>query len=404
MAKLWQIIKYEYSRHVFNKRFLFSLLSLPLTVAAMPIVALIIAFFLINTDPIGYIDNSGSLEDPLPLAVNGNLFNPAIDFVPYPDADQAQVALEEGLIQAYYVIPVGFPESQSVELHYFKEPMPEAQNQFRQLILQNLDTFQELDPQVMERLQEGSLVTMATLDESREMRQDQWFMLIMPIIASIIFVVVVMTSGGYLLQAVVIEKENRTMEIVITSVTPTQLMAGKTIGNISVGLTQLVVWFIFGWIGLLVGAQFWPSLGDLSLPANMIAVMLLVFIPAFVMVAAIMSTIGALMTEMREAQQISGFISILAIIPFYITNTIMSNPNGTLALVLSFFPLTAPITIMMRMGYTTIPFWQITLNIIILVTCAVFFVWLAGRAFRMGMLQYGRKLSLKEVFRKHESV
>jgi len=214
------------------------------------------------------------------------------------------------------------------------------------------------------------------------------------------FMVVVMTSGGYLLQAVVEEKENRTMEIVITSVNPGQLMTGKIIGNIAVGLTQLVIWLIFGWIGLSVGGHFWPILQDFSLPANYIGILLLIMLPSFIMIAAIMAAIGSTMTEMREAQQVSGLFSLPIMIPYYISSTIMMNPNGTVAVVLSYFPLTAPITLLMRMAFTVVPPWQIAVNIAILVIFAVFAIWFAGRAFRMGMLRYGKKLSIKEILGK----
>jgi ABC-2 type transport system permease protein len=135
----------------------------------------------------------------------------------------------------------------------------------------------------------------------------------------------------------------------------------------------------------------------------MFVIMALLFLPAFVMVAAMMSTIGAIMTEMREAQQISGIFSLLFTIPFYAMSTIMTNPNSTLAIILSYFPPSAPITVLLRMGLTTVPTWQIALNILILVIFAVLSVWLAGRAFRLGMLQYGKRLSLKDLFSKQEA-
>ena len=236
-----------------------------------------------------------------------------------------------------------------------------------------MDPYQTMDPLILERLQKGSVFTMVSLDGSREMRQDQWLLIVLPFVAGVTFIIVVLTSGGYLLQAVVEEKENRTMEIVVTSVTPTQLMAGKIIGNISVGLTQLAVWLAFSWIGLLVAGRFWPALREISIPGQTVAVTVLLFLPAFVMIAAIMSTIGAVMTEMREAQQISGIFSILVTIPFYATTPIMFKPNGTLAIILSLFPLSAPITLMLRMALTTVPIWQIVLIILVLIAVATFY-------------------------------
>lgn len=403
MAKIWTIIKYEYTRHVFEKRFLFSLLSLPAMVLILALAAVTIALVTIDSSPIGYVDHSGLLEDAAPLEVNGSLFEPAIEFAAYPNFEQAQADLDAEVIQAYYVIPENFPQNQEVELYFMDAPSMGAQNQFRQFILQNLDIFQELDPQSVERLQEGSLLTMSTLDGSRQMREDQWFMFIVPIIAGITFIIVVLSSGGYLLQAVVEEKENRTMEIVITSVTPTQLMTGKTIGNISVGLTQLIVWLIFAWIGLDVAGNFWPFLQDFSIPGETLLVMALLFLPAFVMIAAIMSTIGAIMTDMREAQQVSSGFSSLVTIPLFFVTPIMMNPNSTIAVILSYFPPSAPITVLLRMAFTTLPTWQLTLNVLILVVFAVFSVWLAGRAFRMGMLQYGKKIAFKDLFAKQEA-
>jgi len=400
MAKVWQIIKYEYSKHVFQKRFLISLLSLPLLMILIVGVSLLIGLLTIDTSPVGYIDHSGTMKDPQPLDRESNIFEPIIAFHPYQDEDQAQADLNAENIQAYYILPEEYPQDFRVDLVFLEEPASEVQEQFDQFIKQNLDSYQNLDPQIKERLENESLITISTLDGGREMRQDQWYNILVPSVAGIMFFIVVMTSGGYLLQAVVEEKENRTMEILITSVTPTQLMTGKIIGNIGVGLTQLVVWLIFGWVGLIIAGQFFPVVQNISISTDYIAVLILVLLPSFVMVAAIMAAIGATMTETKEAQQISSLFSLPMMIPYYLASTIMMNPNGALAIALSYFPITAPITLIMRMGFTVVPAWQIAINIAILVIFAIFAIWFAGKAFRMGMLQYGKKLSIKDVLRK----
>ncbi len=400
MAKIWQIIKYEYMKHVFHKRFLFSLLSLPIGVLAMFGVAFLIGRFSVDRTPVGYVDHSGILQNSTREEDSSDLFDPRIELITYQSEEQANQDLTDGNIQAFYVLPKLYPQILDVDLIYFEEPSSEIQSQFRDFVSFNLATAENIDPLVKERLSDGSVINMESLDGSRNMRQDQWYLILVPFVAGVMFVIVIMTSGAYLMQAVVEEKENRTMEIVITSVSPNQLMTGKIIGNIGVGLTQLVVWLIFGWIGLKVAGQFWPILQDFSLPGDYITVILLVFLPAFVMIAAFMSAIGATMTELKEAQQVQGLISLPMMVPFYIASSIIMNPNGTLAVVLSFFPLTSPLTIIMRMAFTVIPTWQIATNIAILFAFAIFSVWFAGRAFRMGMLRYGKKLSLKEVLGK----
>ena len=400
MLKTWQVIKHEYTRHVFEKRFLLSLLSLPGLILAMALVVFIISLVMSNKSPIGYVDLAGILVDPQPIEQEGTFFEPIIDFISFPGTDEAQADLDEGTIQAYYIIPETYPDSRNVELVFYEQPDTAYQSQFTQFVRNNLGMFDGLDPLVQERLEDTSLLTVSTLDGTRQMAQGEWLMTVLPFIAGVIFIIVVLTSGGYLLQAVVEEKENRTMEIVITSISPNQLMTGKIIGNIGVGLTQLVVWLVFGWIALLVGGQFWPFLQDFSLPADYVLVMALVMIPSFIMIAAIMSAIGSTMTEMQEAQQISGMFSLLVTIPFYVVTPIMNHPNGILARVLSFFPFSAPITLLMRMGFTVIPIGELALSIGILVAFAFIAIWFAGRVFHMGMLRYGKKLSLKEIFGK----
>ncbi len=403
MTKIWHVIQFEYKRHVFEKRFILSLLSLPVGIIAMVAVGLIVVVISIDTTPVGYIDHSGVLNDPLPRDISGTFVEPVIDFLPYQDEGKAQSDMEAERLQAYYVIPPTYPDSRQIQLIYLDEPGTGVQDQFNQFLRQNLGSFKDINPQIGQRLQEGSLITSSAMDGSREMREDQWFTIFTPFIAGIIFLIVVMTSGGYLLQAVVEEKENRTMEIMVTSVSPNQLMTGKIIGNIAVGLTQLIVWLIFVWIGLAIGREFFPFLQDFSLPTDFVVVMMVVLLPSFVMVAAIMAAIGATMTETQEAQQVSSIFSMTITIPFYVVTPIMMNPNGTLAMILSYIPLTAPITILMRMGFTVVPVWQIAINIFILVIFAVLGIWFAGKVFRMGMLRYGKKLSIKEVIGRRES-
>ncbi len=204
-----------------------------------------------------------------------------------------------------------YPQNTQVELIYLEEPDSDITYQFEDFVRFTLMENADINPEVIDRLSEGFSYSLESADGSRQMGDDQWYLALVPYVAGIMMMVVVMTSGGYLLQAVVEEKENRTMEIVITSVSPSQLMTGKILGNIGVGLTQLVVWLVFAWLGLKIAGNFWPFLQDFSLPPNYVAILLLLLLPSFVMVAAIMSAIGSTMTEMREAQQISGMVSLL---------------------------------------------------------------------------------------------
>jgi ABC-2 type transport system permease protein len=197
------------------------------------------------------------------------------------------------------------------------------------------------------------------------------------------------------------EKENRTMEILVTSVSPTQLMAGKVVGDLLVGLTQLVVWILFLIIGLKVAPLFIPDMGTMpGIDGKYIWLIAGTMLPAFVMIAAAMGAIGATATESQEAQQMAGFFTLPIVVPFWFVSQIMFKPNGPLAVGLSMFPLTAPIALPLRAGFTNIPWWQTSITITVLVILALFSLWLSGKIFRIGMLHYGKKVSLKEAFRR----
>jgi ABC-2 type transport system permease protein len=175
-------------------------------------------------------------------------------------------------------------------------------------------------------------------------------------------------------------------------------MAGKIIGNLSVGLTQLGLWIVFGVVIFLAGRGRVDWLDRISIGGDFLLLMALILLPTFVMVGSLMAAVGATVTETREAQQISGLFSLPIAIPYWLTYQIMTNPNGPVAVGLSFFPLTAPVTLTMRAGFTQIPTAQLVLNIAVLIAFAIGALWLAARAFRLGMLSYGKKVTLREIF------
>jgi len=395
MRKFWLIVTHEYSRHVFRRRFILPLLSVPLMIIFT--IVLVIVVIMINSvpTPIGYIDQSGILANPIP--------QPAVKWpertVPmqaYPDEASAKADLQAGKIQAYFVISADYLQSGKAKEIYLKEPKGMAIQQFEAFLSTNLLASQP--PEIVTRIQDGSVITVQSADKNREASEAQIVNLILPIVAGVLFIVGMMTSSGYLMQAVAEEKENRTMEIMVTSVSPTQLMSGKVIADIAVGVTQLVVWSLFVILGLLIGKNFVPQLSGFQISGEVVGTLAIVMIPAFVMISGLMAAVGATVTEASEGQQVMGLFTIPIWIPYFFIGTFIENPNSPLAIALSLFPLTAPMTISMRIGFTAIPTWQLVLSAILLVLSAIGAVWLAGRAFRLGMLRYGQRLRWKEIF------
>jgi len=400
MTKFWLIAWHEYSRHVFRKRFLIVLFSVPLMIAFMVVLVIAIIIMETSSKPVGYIDHSGLLLNPI-LQPRVEWPEQYVQMVAYTDETSADVDLQAKKIQAYYIIPEDYLQAGQVKLIFLSKLKGSDEEQFAAFLRVNLLANQA--PQVAKRILAGNTIITLSADKSRQASQEQFINILMPLLAGILFIVGMSTSSGYLMQAVVEEKENRTMEIMVTSVSPNQLMTGKVIADIAIGVTQLVVWAIFIILALVIGKNYVPWLGGLSFSGEMIGVIIAVMVPAFIMISGLMAAVGATVSEGSEGQQIMGLFTIPIWIPYIFIGAFIQNPNSPLAIAMSLFPLTAPMTITIRMSFTTIPAWQLIASVIILVLSAIGAVWLAGRAFRLGMLRYGQRIHWKEVF-SHQKV
>ncbi len=396
MARLWAIARYEYTRHVLRRRFIFSVLSVP----ALILLTVGVAYFAIqserNLTPVGYVDHSGVLAGarPAPGSDSGDY----APLIAYAGDAAARAALDAGTIQAYYVVAPDYATTRRVDLVYYKEPSRNATQAFNRFLEINLLANQSSE--VAARVVGGAELTMRSADGSREFGESPTLGQLMPLIAGFAFFMLIFMTSGYVMQAVADEKENRTMEILVTSVSPGQLLAGKLLGTVAIGFTLLAAWVAFAVLTLYVGGEVMGLawLRGVSVDVPTLLPMLLVLLPAFVLVAALMAMIGATVTEVQEGQQATGIIILPFMIPLYLTVPLIEAPNSPFSIGMSLFPITAPLAMVVRATFTVVPMWQYAASTAILVACAAGAVWLAGRAFRMGMLRYGQRLDLREIF------
>ena len=398
MTKLWHVAWHEYRRHVFTRRFvLVGLLSVPLVILVMGGLILLIFSLDTNTTPLGYVDHSGLLVDPVSAPAPEWPDYP-VPTLPFETEAAARSALDAGQIQAYYILPANYLSTGQLSVVHLGEFKSSASYQFYAFLTANL--LRNTDPVIANRLVKGTQIIVQSPDGSRSISSDNWFTVLIPMVAGIAFIIAMVSTGGYLMQAVVEEKENRTMEVIITSVSPNQFMAGKIIGDTAIGLSQILLWMVFIVIPILVLRNRISFLRGIQIAPQTLLLGAFVMFPAFILVSALMAAIGATVSDAREGQQMVSILSLPIWIPYMLTGLLMSNPNSPLALGLSLFPLTAPLTMLMRDGLTILPAWQIALCAAIQVLCAAGAIWLAGRAFRLGMLRYGKRLKWREVFAK----
>ncbi|KUK70738.1 MAG: Molybdenum ABC transporter permease protein [Anaerolineae bacterium 49_20] len=398
MNKMHEVAKYEYTRHVNNKAFWITLFAVPAGILLIMLLSVVITFASIDTDPVGYVDQAGLIKQPQVQPEKTSFFEPFIPLIPYADETSARWAAEDGQIQGYFVIPQGYTDSYQL-IYYFNKPLSsEIRTEVDTLIRTNLLAGETIPN--FERLTEGSHFTQASLDGTRIVGENEAAKIIIPMVVSILFVIAVMSSGGYLLQALVEEKENRTMEIMVTSVSPNQLMAGKIIGNLSVGLTQLLAWMVVAAAVLIGFGDRIPFMQNLQIPWGELILSLLLMLPAFVFTSALMAIIGSTVTESQEASQVTGLITLPIFLPYFFLSFILQNPNGTFARILSFFPMSAPLAMSTRIAITNVPSWEIILVFVIMILFCLLTIWLAGKAFRQGMLQYSKRVPLKQLLKK----
>lgn len=397
MKKLLRIALHEYQRHVFTKRFLIGLLSVPLLGLAVGVLGFIMIVIENDTTPLGYVDYSGLLSDPLPAPPPKKPDRP-VPLLPFATEAEARAALEAGQIQGYYVVPADYPTTGRLTAVYYDRIARPARQQFYDFLAINL--LRGLDPAVARRLVEGSRVTILSPDGRRVVKMSTSLNYILPALIGLVLIVAMFVTGGYLMQAVTEEKENRTMEVVVTSVSPTQLMAGKIVGSIAIGLTQLTVWMLFGALIVLVGRSSLEFLRDVEIGPQVIWLIVLVVFPSFVTMSAIMAAVGAAVTDVHEGQLVISMLTLPVWIPYILMIPLMTNPHSPLAVLLSLLPFTAPLAVLARAGVIVLPLWQVALSAAVQIAAAIGSLWLAGRIFRLGMLRYGTRLRWREVFAK----
>jgi ABC-2 type transport system permease protein len=394
--KLGHIAVHEYRRNVFKRSFLITLLSVPLMIAFN----VGLGFYLEsrgNDDaPVGYVDHSGLLADPILTPVSGS--DEPLQFLPFQTEEEARATLESGQIQTFLVIPGGYPETRDMTLFYLKEPGGGTIRQMYDFVQINLLADRPADVARRAALI-GEGVTKRSLDGSREVPDyGPSFGIIMPMLIGFAFLFLFLMNAGYLMQAVVEEKENRTMEVLMTSVSPGQLIGGKVLGIVAVGLTQLATWVTVGVVAVVVASAAgieWFQ--DASLDWDLILATVALAIPAYMCTAALMTAIGATTTSAQESQATGAIFFILHVVPLYLAWLIIDTPNAAVPTLLSFLPFTALLTVILRNIFASVPAWQVAIAVGLQALYAVAALWFASRAFRLGMLQYGKRLNWRKL-------
>jgi ABC-2 type transport system permease protein len=222
----------------------------------------------------------------------------------------------------------------------------------------------------------------------------------LPFVLALLLGMAIVTGGQYLLQGVAEEKESRILESLLCTVTPEDLMVGKLIGLGSAGLTLVGVWLVFG----MGAASTAMALVHFEFSPMLVGLALLYFLFGYLFYASLMTGIGAIANNLREAQQVAIVFTMMNFIPFYALTKILNSPNSSVTVGMSLFPPTAPTTMMMRLAVgsvtgASVPAWQVATSLGLLAITSVGALLASAKLFRLGLLLYGKTPNLPEILK-----
>ena len=325
----------------------------------------------------------------------------------FADRETGIAALQAGDADDLFIIPPDYVQTGRIEWLHTDTDLSsliagdESEDRMRALVLQAL-TSAELSAERMARLQDPLNLTRFEVTRSGDVVAEEEGQILtfftVPFLSAWIMIMVIYMVSGTLLQSVSEEKENRVVEVLITSVSPLALMAGKVLGLGATGLLQVGIWLVSlaVLVPRIVGA--FPAIGDLALSPGLAAAIVVFFLAGYFVFAVVMAGLSAATVSAREASSFSSVILLPALAPLILASFISLAPNGVFARILTFIPFTASPTMMIRLGVTDVALWEIALSLSVTIASGLALLWLSARVFRAGILIYGQRMSLRRLW------
>lgn len=339
----------------------------------------------------GYIDQSGIIKE-IPSAVPANML------ISYSDEASARQALEAGKISGYYIIAPDYVQTGKITaiLSNFNPIGTSGQGSVLEYVLKvNLLGG---NAQLAALLNGPTNLIVESQTQAPQREQSNMLTFFLPYAVTMLFYFIILSSASLLLSSVTKEKQNRVIEILMVSVTPRQLLTGKIIGLGLLGLLQTIVWVGTGRLLLAQSGSTFNLSSAFQLPAIFLVWGVIFFLLGYALYASLMAGLGALVPNMREASQATILVIFPLIIPIFLLSILINDPNGMLAIILSLFPFTSPVTMMLRLSAISVPIWQTLLSALILAVTAMLVVRAVARMFHAQTLLSGQPFSRKLFF------
>jgi ABC-2 type transport system permease protein len=345
---------------------------------------------------IGYVDELGGFEQ---YTSQGN-----ITLVSFDTPNVATDALITGNISEYFVIPPDYISTGVINRYTLEkqlEASPAVAAAINNFLLMNL-LAGKVPLATIPRIETPPNLVTTRLTETGAVAPEQggYGNMIIPFVFSILLALSIIFSSTYLLQGLGDEKENRLIEILLSSVSARQLLTGKVLGIGAAGLVQVAVWIVSAPLLLnLASSSIGGFASTIQLPVNFIVLAVVYFILGYLLFAVISAAIGAISSNSREGQQLIGVFTLPALIPLWFMSLLILLPDNPIWVFFTIFPLSAPVEVITRLGVSSIPAWQLVASIAVLVLSIFVVLFLTIRIFRTYLLMYGKRPGFGEVLR-----
>lgn len=209
----------------------------------------------------------------------------------------------------------------------------------------------------------------------------------------------VLLYGISVMRSVLEEKNSRILEVLLSSATSTELMAGKLLGVGAVGLTQILVWVVIAVVFAFPGMAMQPSLSEFQIPPAVLVAFAVFFLLGYLLYSTMYATIGAITTTEQEGQQLQFFIIIPLVLSVFMLAPVVRSPDAPVMVWMSMIPFFAPVVMYARIVVQTPPVWQIALSLSLLIATIAGLLVLCARIYRIGILIYGKRPTLPEILK-----
>ncbi len=416
MKKIITLIKREYKEAVFKKSFIILTLLTPLLMIALGVLpSLLLMLETEESYSIHVIDESRLIAKPLAENLQETLKDGKPKYILHEvivtkltisdslNAQKNMISNDE--IDGLLYIPAQIADSGKIEFYAQNVANLGLTRKLEETVNKIVSSYRihqsGLDPLLVERLTKP--VDMKTIKITKEGEESESGFL-KEYFSTFIFVLILYMSlilyGTSIMRGIIQEKTTRIIEILLSTASSFQLMAGKILGLGAVGLTQYLIWATVGILLVIFGSTIMPQSGQfLSLDPVIFVYFVIFYILGYFLFSALYAAIGAMTNSDQEAQNLSTPVVMVLIVPIVMLGFIIKNPDSTLSIFLSQFPLFSPIIMFARINITQPSNLEILSAIVILIVTNILLIWLTSKIYRVGILMYGKRPSLAQVLK-----